>query len=156
MRKNRIGILEAKKIFHKRSSRSQIRDRQQTSKNLVYPRSKDSYKWKQNPTKYDMVMVDTKYVRPRIIVRGRVYTQWEIAKNLKQAKRQKKEILGSFSTKTVIPLNIKMKEIEKSSTVDVVYKKSKDNYKLFISPKKKAFPIFHPIIIQRKHRRQRQ
>ena len=155
MVKDRVGLSEAKRIFQRRSLQSQVHDRRQTSKNLVFPYSKNSYKWKQDPSKYDMMMVDTKHRRPRVIIRGKLYTHWEVARDLKQAERQKKEILGSFSTKTVIPLGMKMKEIEKTSSVNVAYKKNNNRYDLFIHPKKNMFPVFHPIIVQKNHRRQR-
>jgi len=53
----RVGIKEAKRIFRKRSVRSQLLDRKKTSKHIVYPYSKNSHKWKKNPDKYDMVGV---------------------------------------------------------------------------------------------------
>jgi hypothetical protein len=153
VKQRRIGYLKAKRLFHQRSMHSQLMDRKKTSKNLVYPFGKNSYKWAKNPQKYDMIGIDTKSYMEKTIVDGKVYTKYEHAKNFEQAKRQQREILSGFSKKATIPSSMSIKNLQKKSSVRVHIKKSKNNYKLFIRPKQNKFPFIHPVIMQKKQKK---
>lgn len=95
--KKRVGIREAKKIFHKRPLKNQLRDRQKTSKKLVNPYSKNSYKWKQNPNQYDMRGVDTKTLTPKAIKNNQVYTYFGKTNTLNKAQQIQKETLEEYA-----------------------------------------------------------
>lgn len=149
VKKKRVGLKEAKKIFHKRSIRSQVRDRATTSKQLVYPYTKNSYKWKQNPNRYDMALVDTKSNVQRSVIEGELYAPYGKAPNVKQAKRMKKETLAGFSKRISIPKNLKIGELEQESSVKVRYKKKGKGYTIYIRPKTGKTSIVHPIVMQK-------
>jgi len=153
MTKKRVGLREAKRIFRKRSLHSQIRDRATTSKQLVYPFTKDSYKWKENPNRYDMAMVDTKSKVQRKIIEGELYSPYGKASNIKQAKRVKRETLAGFSKRVSVPTGLKTKKLEKESSVKVAYKKSPKGYTIFIRPKVGRTTLVHPIVMQKGGRR---
>lgn len=147
----RVGYLQAKRLFHQRSLRSQYADRQHTSKNLVYPSSKNSYKWKNDQIRYDMVGIDTKTRKDKTIVQGKLYSKYENALSLQQAKLQQKEILAGFSKNIVIPEGISLKELQRSSAVNVHIKKKGGKYGLYYHTKKDRIPFIHPVIIQKHH-----
>lgn len=152
--KKRVGIREAKKIFHKRPLRSQIRDRQHTAKHTMMPGSKDSYKWRQNPNKYDLHLVDTKMLIPKKVIDNKVFSPWGKAKTLPAIKRMERETLASFSTATSIPIGMKKADINKISAVETRYQKNikTNTYNLYIRGIKGKTTFWHPIVMQRRHR----
>jgi len=151
-KKKRVSILEAKNIFKKRTLRSRVKDRQKTSRHLVYPYSKNSWKWKQNPSKYDMHLVDTKTIVPEKIINGRIYTLTKKVKDLNKAKSIRREILASYSNNIFVPDRLNTNQLQKKSSMNVKYKKIKGGYGLYIRPKKGGVPFAHPVILEGKGR----
>jgi len=147
----KVGYLQAKRLFHQRPLKSQYADRQRTSKNLVYPLSKNSYKWAKDQQRYDMAGIDTKTRQDKTIIQGKLYSKYENAPSLQQAKIQQKEILAGFSRKMIIPECYPLKQLQESSAINVQIKKKGINYGLYYHPKKNRFPFVHPVIIQKKH-----
>lgn len=153
-KKKRVGLKEAKKIFHKRSLRSQISDRKQTAKKVVSPRSKDSWKWKQNPNRYDMRLVDTKMLIPKRLIGGDIFIPFGTEKTKRQAERTKRELTASFMPKVSLLLKEDIRKLSKKSPVKVVYRKRKGKYQLYVAPKKeKSFLFPHPIIVESKRKK---
>lgn len=150
-KKKRVGLREAKRIFHNRSLHSQIMDRSKTSKKLVSPGSKNSWKWKQNPNRYDMRFVDTKMLVKKRVIEGDVFTPFGTAKSIKQAKEFKRGLTASFMPKLFLPLKEDQRRLSKKSPAKVVYRKKNGKYQLYVAPKKgKKFVFPHAIIIEKK------
>lgn len=156
MKKKRVGLKQAKKIFHRRSKQSQARDRAKTSKHTVYPWSKQSHQWKQHPNRYDMHGVDTKPVIPKKIIQGEIYTSFGTMQTSKKGIQTiKQETLAGFSNKTFIPNTITMKQLKKSSGIKAHYRKTKKGYTLYIRPKQ-SMHIPHFVIMEAQKKRQKQ
>jgi len=146
----RVSVKEAKKIFHKRSLRSQAIDRSRTAKNPVYPNSKRSGLWAQNPNKYDMHFVDTKPLIKKTIIQGNVFYNIGKVSNISEAKLAKRDFLASFTKKVAIPLNMDMKELEQISGAKIKYRKKEKGYDMYMALKKSGFSLWHPVFMQRR------
>lgn len=154
MKRKRVGIREAKKIFHKRSLRSQVHDRKHTAKNTMMPGSKNSYKWRQNPNKYDLHLVDTKMIIPKKVIDSKVFVPWGKSKTLSGIKRMERETLAGFSSSMVLPLGMKNLQLKKISSIETRYRKNiKDNtYNLYIRRIKGKTSMLHPVFVQRRQK----
>ena len=150
--KKRVGLKEAKRIFHKRSIHSQALDRRKTSKNLVYPYSKNSYKWKRDPSKYDMVGVDTKSTIQKKIIGNEVYIPWGKTRSKEEAVEEIRNLLGIGTNRWLIPESMSMKKLQKKSNLDVKIRKNDDEFNLFFRPKKNQFVMFHPVMMQKRRK----
>ena len=154
--RKRVGLREAKKIFHKRSLRSQVADRKKTAKRVVNHRGKDSWRWKENPNLFDIRMVDTKMKIPKKIVGEDIFIPFGSAKTQRQAKEYKRNITASFSPKLFLATGEKIEDFGKKASVKVIYRKKqgKKGYQLYVTQKKGirfAFP--HPIIVESKKKK---
>jgi len=155
-KKKRVGLREAKKTFHKRSLQSQVQDRRHTAKTVMFPGSKNSWKWKKNPNKCDMRFVDTKSQVQRRVIGGDVSTPFGKRKSRSGIKQLKREVLASFSPRVVLSQEISTKKLGKKSSVKARYRKTKKGYQLYISPKRGAkFPVQHPIVSYKSPQRRR-
>jgi len=154
LKKKRVGLKEAKRIFHKRSLRSQMQDRRTTAKHLVYPGSKNSWKWKKNPNKYDMQFVDTKMLIPKRLIDDEIFIPFGRAKTKKQAEELKRGLTASFIPKVFLPLEEDIRNLSRKSPANVIYRKRKGKYQLYVTPKKdKSFLFPHAIIVEKKRKK---
>lgn len=147
--KKRVGLKEARKIFKKRPLRNQLADRRTNAKIIVTPYSKNSWKWKQNPEKYDMRLVDTKTRTKHKLINNKVFVPFGRTKSRNKAEQRKREILTSFSSNIVLSEKTSTQKLSKKSGVVVKYRKTKKGYNLFVSPKGKRKSLMHPIVVQK-------
>lgn len=160
MKRKPVGLRRAKKIFARRSLRSQIRDRQTTAKRVVLPLSKDSAKWAEHPDRYDMKFVDTKSIVPMYLVGGARMEKIHVKPfaNRPRTKRDveatKRSILGAYGPvlDSLVKTSKSTRRLQKRASIRVHYRKSKKSrsgFDIFVSPKKgRRFYLPHPVFIE--------
>jgi hypothetical protein len=84
----------------------------------------------------------------RVTKKGKRYTYFGLA--FRNPESTKREMLGIFTPRLVIPQDMDIKRLKAESSVDVIYRKRKGfGYNIYVKGKKKRIPLFHPIIMEK-------